>query len=81
MLKLKYIARFFTIAIMIAIAIAIPMDGEAQCSMCRAIAESSLEGGSEMGKGLNSGIMYLMGIPYILLVVLGVLLFRKPKFR
>lgn len=53
-------------------------DLSAQCSMCKAVVESSVNGGSKMGLGLNSGILYIMGIPYILLVVAGVLLFRKP---
>ena len=40
----------------------------AQCAMCRANAESSLKNNSgSIAKGLNSGILYLMGIPYLLL--------------
>lgn len=50
---------------------------EAQCSMCKLMAENSYKSGSEIGKGLNGGIMYIMGIPYILLLVGGVILFRK----
>jgi hypothetical protein len=38
---------------------------EAQCSMCRRIAETSMEDdASKRGRGLNSGILYLMAIPY-----------------
>jgi hypothetical protein len=40
----------------------------AQCAMCRANAESSLKNGSSVAKGLNSGILYLMAIPYLLLM-------------
>jgi hypothetical protein len=50
---------------------------EAQCSMCKLMAENSYQSGSEIGRGLNGGIMYIMGIPYILLLVGGVVLFRK----
>ena len=32
----------------------------AQCSMCRAVAESSQSGGSSIADGLNTGILYLM---------------------
>ncbi len=46
------------------------------CSMCKAVAESGTEafGGEQaIGAGLNSGILYLMAVPYLLLF----LLFRK----
>lgn len=48
-------------------------DVEAQCAMCKASATSSQESGDTAINGLNSGILYLMGIPYILLL----LFFRK----
>jgi hypothetical protein len=38
----------------------------AQCSVCRAGAESSVEQGYSVGKGLNKGIIYLMSVPYVL---------------
>lgn len=46
----------------------------AQCSMCRAVVESDA---NNMGKGINNGILYLMGFPYIIMLTLGVILFRK----
>ena len=39
-----------------------------QCAMCRAVAESSQNTGSGIANGLNSGILYLMVFPYILLL-------------
>ena len=38
----------------------------AQCSVCRASAESNVEQGHSVGRGLNKGILYLMSIPYVL---------------
>jgi hypothetical protein len=39
----------------------------AQCSMCRAVAESNINDDSrQVGKGLNTGILYLMAVPYLL---------------
>lgn len=67
----------FILLVMVGI-LFIPTEIDAQCSMCKVVAESSINGGSKMGRGLNSGILYIMGIPYILLVVAGVLLFKKP---
>jgi len=51
-------------------------DADAQCAMCKAIVESD-ESGNSITAGLNSGILYLMSLPYILLIGLGIMLFRK----
>ena len=37
----------------------------AQCAMCRAVVESNQAGGGGVGAGLNTGILYLMALPYI----------------
>lgn len=47
----------------------------AQCAMCSATNESALQ--ENTGIGINEGIIYLMGIPYLLLGLLGFLFFRK----
>lgn len=38
----------------------------AQCAMCKAVVES---GDNSLAKGINSGILYLMAMPYLLLFV------------
>jgi len=53
------------------------IDAFAQCSMCSAVVESNLKTGSELAEGLNAGILYLMGIPYALLIGMGIILFRR----
>ena len=53
------------------------IDAQAQCSMCSAVAETAQKNGSDMAEGLNAGILYLMAVPYALLLGMGVLLFRK----
>ncbi len=55
-------------------------DVEAQCVMCKAVAEESAADGG-LGRGLNAGILYLMAIPYALLVTLGVVFFWRKKAR
>ena len=52
-------------------------DSEAQYSMCRAVLES--EEGQQTAKGINNGIVYLMAIPYVLVVVVGYAVFRLLK--
>ncbi len=50
---------------------------QAQCAMCKLMAESSYESGSDIGRGLNDGITFIMGIPYLLILVGGIYLFRR----
>jgi len=43
----------------------------AQCALCKANAESSIQQGDSTAKGLNAGIMYLLIIPYATVAGLG----------
>ena len=53
-----------------------------QCAMCRIVAESSQDSGETIANGLNSGILYLMSFPYILIVIgLVVMYFREKKIK
>jgi hypothetical protein len=42
----------------------------AQCAMCKAGAEQSLENGAQEANWLNFGILFLMTIPYIIMLIL-----------
>ena len=58
------------------------IDVNAQCAMCKAVVETNLESGDTKGVGLNNGILYLMAIPYIAVLVFGVLFsLQKKKTR
>jgi hypothetical protein len=53
-------------------------DATAQCAMCKATAESATENVDKgIGEGLNSGIVYLMVLPYLLLATILIVFFRK----
>ena len=54
-------------------------NAEAQCVMCKAVAEDSAAEGA-VGRGINQGILYIIAVPYILLGVIGYLVFKKWKF-
>jgi len=47
------------------------------CSQCRLGPSSNLEGGGNVAKGINSGILYLMLIPYMLIMSIIAYVFRK----
>ncbi|MEC4047839.1 hypothetical protein OX284_000230 [Flavobacterium sp. SUN046] len=50
------------------------LPSQAQCAMCRAALES--EDGGTKAEAVNDGIVYLMVIPYVLVGILGVVLYR-----
>jgi hypothetical protein len=65
-LKSKLVYSFFLILFSI--------NTQAQCAMCRASLES--EGNTIKAEAVNDGIVYLMVIPYVIVGVVGVLVYR-----
>lgn len=60
-----------------------PSLADAQCAMCNATASTSTENNKESALALNSGILFLMAIPYLLLSTLLIiwLKFRQEKIN
>ncbi len=55
-------------------------DASAQCAMCGRVAESSRDANeNKAGKGLNTGILYLLCIPYVLGGIGAYAYFKKNK--
>ena len=52
---------------------------DAQCPMCKIAAESNLENGGTEGKGLNTGILYMLMLPYLLVSTLGFLWWKHNR--
>jgi hypothetical protein len=46
----------------------------AQCAMCRASLESN--GDTKQAEAVNDGIVYLMAIPYVLVGLLGIIIYK-----
>jgi hypothetical protein len=68
---------FYTIFI-IALVLFLQSDTFAQgCVQCRMGPSSNLEGGGNVARGINSGILYLMLIPYLLIMSIVGYVFRK----
>ncbi|MCD0468487.1 hypothetical protein [Flavobacterium sp. JAS] len=67
----KYIYILFSIFFSLA--------ANAQCAMCRAV----LAGDSNVKKAeaVNNGIVYLMVIPYLLVAIIGVLIYRMYQSK
>jgi len=77
-MKSKFILRLsFLLSLFIVV---ITADVKAQCAMCRATVEANNQNKeSEVGKGLNTGILYLMTIPYLLVGTVGYVYYRYQK--
>ena len=52
----------------------LPIVSNAQCAMCRASLESS--GDVSQAEAVNDGIVYLMVIPYILVALIGFVVYK-----
>ncbi len=58
----------------------VQFDANAQCAMCKRVAESSQEANdNKVGRGLNTGILYLLSIPYVLAGIGAYAYFKKNK--
>jgi len=55
------------------------VDIQAQCAMCKAAVEANLEAGDNIGAGLNTGILYLMAMPYIAVFLFGFFWYKQHK--
>lgn len=70
----------FLFSVVAALILASPASALAQCAMCRATVESNVQSQeSQVGAGLNTGILYLMTIPYILIGTVGFIWYRYNK--
>ncbi len=61
------------------LAVGAPSAAHAQCPMCRMSAESNLENGGSEGRGLNSGILYMLAMPYLLVGAIGYIWWRNRR--
>ncbi|WP_432672742.1 hypothetical protein [Flavobacterium sp. SM2513] len=53
------------------------LNSSAQCAMCRAVLET--EEGGVKAEAVNDGIVYLMAFPYILVGVIGYIVYKSRQ--
>jgi hypothetical protein len=69
--------KFF---ILVALVLITQIDAVAQCAMCRTTVESTISNGrSNIATGLNTGILYLLSAPYLIVGAIAFLWFRQSK--
>lgn len=72
--------KFLWVLLLVLIATMIfQADVFAQCPMCRMSAESNLKNGGTEGRALNTGILYMLAMPYLLVGILGYVWWKKRK--
>ena len=74
----KYLPFLLSVVLFLVIGI---QNGIAQCAMCRATIEANAANSDKYGVGLNTGILYLMCVPYIAAAVLGYLWYKNAKAK
>ena len=66
--------------ILVALVLLTQIDALAQCAMCRTTVESTISNGrSNIATGLNTGILYLLSAPYLIVGAIAFLWFRQSK--
>ncbi len=59
---------------------AITGDATAQCAMCRSTLENNFSNGAPgIAAGINTGILYLLVMPYLAIMVIGYLWFKTSR--
>jgi len=52
----------------------------AQCAMCRSTLENNYSNGNPgIAAGINTGILYLLSMPYLAVIVIGYLWYKSSK--
>ncbi|QOI98654.1 MAG: hypothetical protein HRU69_14705 [Flammeovirgaceae bacterium] len=53
-----------------------------QCAMCRSTLENNISNGNVgIAAGINTGILYLLSLPYLAVMVLGYLWYKNSRRR
>jgi hypothetical protein len=74
-MKKKIIFALFLFALIFTISPKV----NAQCAMCSINAEQGVKNGNTVSAGLNTGVLYLLAIPYLMAMVVGVIWYKKYR--
>lgn len=70
---------FLIVAMLVVLGSLCYTEVSAQCAMCSLNAENSATNGNTQGKGLNDGILFLLAIPYLIAIGIGILWYKKYR--
>ena len=69
----------FAVLMFFALSLSFTTVAQAQCTMCTINAEQGAKDGNSVTKGINNGVLYLLGTPFLL--ILGVVSIWYFKYR
>lgn len=79
---MKVVSRILTIGLLsLGLTIASSTVSFGQCAMCSLNAENSTQHGNTQGKGLNNGILFLLGAPFLIGAGVGILWYKKYRTK
>ena len=74
MLKLKSVILFCALILLNV------LQASSQCAMCRSTLENNFSNGSPgIGAGINTGILYLLMLPYLAIITLGYFWYKSSR--
>ncbi|WP_164112915.1 MULTISPECIES: DUF4366 domain-containing protein [Sphingobacterium] len=77
---MKVVSRILKIGLLfLGLTIVSSTVASSQCAMCSLNAENSTQNGNTQGKGLNNGILFLLGAPFLIGAGIGILWYKKYR--
>jgi hypothetical protein len=69
----------FVVLMFFALSLSFTPDAHAQCTMCTINAEQGAKDGNSVTKGINNGVLYLLGTPFLLILGVGSIWYFKYR--
>lgn len=73
----SFVKHKVTSAILVFCIFILSFEASAQCAMCRAVLENGDD--KSTAEAINNGIVYLMTVPYVLVAIVGFVIYKKFK--
>ena len=73
------VLRYFVVVFIFSALTFTGSESSAQCAMCTLNAENSVKNGNTQGKGLNTGIIYLLAAPCLAIAGVGLVWYKKYR--
>jgi len=74
-------AKYWSVFLLFCFVFLPTLEVDAQCVMCKAVADDVAQNNQQAGKAINNGILYIMAVPYLCLVVLFMYFFGPKKVK
>lgn len=71
--------KVFLVLFLLALTFIVVPKVNAQCAMCSINAEQGVKNGNTVSAGLNTGVLYLLSVPYLMAIIVGVVWYKKYR--